>query len=314
MSSRHLVDTEIAPMLDMLPSLEITTESLPGVRAIFATPMPDMPAPAIEPEHVLVPGRNGAPDVCVRIFDPPGRGSEAALLHIHGGGMVLGFSAGSDVANAAMAVALGVLIVSVDYRLAPETPFPGPQEDCMAALDWMVANAAARRIDPSRIGVIGDSAGAGLAASVALMARDDGKLSLRGQFLTYPMLDHRTGSDEKPGLPHTGEFVWTRSSNRFGWNALRGDYGCDDARAGWFSPALAEDLSGLPPTFIAAGALDLFLEENLEYTGRLAAAGVAVELHVYPGAFHAFNIVPTAQITQNYNRDLAASITKLLLA
>lgn len=301
-------------MLDILPSLEITTESLPGIRAIFATPMPDMPVPAIDPEHLLVPGRNGAPDVCVRIFDPPGRASEAALLHIHGGGMVLGFSAGSDVANAAMAVALDVLIVSVDYRLAPETPFPGPQEDCIAALDWMVSNAAERRMDLSRIGVIGDSAGAGLAACVALIARDEGKLSLRGQFLTYPMLDHRTGSDEKPGLPHTGEFVWTRSSNRFGWNALRGDYACDDARAGWFSPAMADDLSGLPPTFIATGALDLFLEENLEYTNSLAAAGVPVELHVYPGAFHAFNIVPTAQITQNYSRDLAASITNLLLA
>ena len=314
MDTRHLVDPEIAPMLDAFPALEFTAETLPVIRAIFDTPMPDAPAPAIEPEQLFVQARNGAPDVRVLVFDPPGRTGQAAVLHIHGGGMVLGYTPSNDIANAAMAVALGVMIVSVDYRLAPETPFPGPQEDCMAALDWIVANAAARGIDPSRIAVAGDSAGGGLAASVALMARDEGNISLRAQFLTYPMLDHRTGSDEKPGLPHTGEFIWTRSSNRFGWDALRGDYACDDERRGWFSPALAAGLSGLPPTFIATGALDLFLEEDLEYVRRLAGAGVPVELHVYPGAFHAFNIMPIARITQNYNRDLAAAISAMLLA
>ncbi len=314
LNTRHLVDPEIAPMLDAFPPLEFTAETLPAIRAIFGTPMPGAPATAIEPEQALIKGRGDAPDVRVLIFDPLGRTQQAAILHIHGGGMVMGYTPSNDIANAALAVALGVMIVSVDYRLAPETPFPGPQDDCMAALDWIVANAAERSIDPSRIAVMGDSAGGGLAASVALMARDEGSVSLRAQFLTYPMLDHRTGSEEKPGLPHTGEFIWTRAHNRFGWEALRGDYPCDDARAGWFSPALAADLSGLPPTFIATGALDLFLEEDLEYVRRLAGAGVPVELHVYPGAFHAFNIMPTAQITQNYNRDLAAAISTMLLA
>lgn len=301
-------------MLDAFPALEFTAETLPIVRAIFDTPIPDAPPPAIEPEQLCIQGRNGAPDVRVMIFDPPGRATRAAILHMHGGGMVLGYTPSNDMANAAMAVALGVMIVSVDYRLAPEAPFPGPQEDCMAALDWIVANAAARRIDASRIAVMGDSAGGCLAASVALMARDEGKVSLRAQFLTYPMLDHRTGTEQQPGLPHTGDFIWTRPSNRFGWEALRGDYTCDDERAGWFSPALAADLSGLPPTFIATGALDLFVEEDLEYARKLAGAGVPVELHVYPGAFHGFNIIPTARITQNYNRDLAAAISTMLLA
>lgn len=301
-------------MLDAFPALEFTAETLPVIRAIFGTPMPDAPTPALEPEQMLIKGRNGAPDVRILIFDPPGRTGKAAILHIHGGGMVLGYTAANDVANAAMAVALGIMIVSVDYRLAPEAPFPGPQEDCMAALDWIVANSAARGIDPSRIAVAGDSAGGGLAASVALMARDEGHISLRAQFLTYPMLDHRTGTEERPGLPHTGEFIWSRAHNQFGWEALRGDYACGDAHAGWFSPALATDLAGLPPTFIATGALDLFLEEDLEYVRRLAGAGVPVELHVYPGAFHAFNIMPTAQITQSYNRDMAAAISRLLLA
>ncbi len=301
-------------MLDAFPPLEFTAETLPGIRAIFGTPMPDAPTPVLEPEQIFAKGRNGAPDVRILIFDPPGRTGKAAILHIHGGGMVLGYTAANDLANAALAVALGVMIVSVDYRLAPEAPFPGPQEDCMAALDWIVDNADVRGIDTSRIAVAGESAGGGLAAAVALMARAEGTIRLRAQFLTYPMLDYRTGTEQSPGLQHTGEFIWTRSHNRFGWDALRGDYACDDVRAGWFSPALATDLSGLPPTFIATGALDLFLEENLEYVRRLAGAGVPVELHVYPGAFHAFNIMPTARITQNYNRDLAAAISAMLLA
>lgn len=314
LDTRHLVDPEIAPMLDAFPALEFTAETLPTIRTIFGTPVPDAQVPAIDPEEVFVKGRNGAPDVRVLIFDPPNRSSDAAILHIHGGGMVLGYTPSNDLANAVLATSLGVTIVSVDYRLAPETPFPGPQEDCMAALDWIATNAAARSIDPSKIAVMGDSAGGGLAASVALMVRDEKHISLLAQFLTYPMLDHQTGTDEKPGLPHTGEFIWTRSHNQFGWEALRGDYACDDARAGWFSPALAQDLAGLPPTFIATGALDLFLEEDIEYARRLAEVGVPVELHVYPGAFHAFNIMPTARITQNYNRDLAVAISTMLLS
>lgn len=314
MDTRHLVDPEIVPILEAFPPLDFTAETLPAIRVMFGTPMSGSPSPCIEPEQIFVKGRDGAPDVRVLIFDPPSRTGKAALLHIHGGGMVLGYTAANDVANAAMAVALGVMIVSVDYRLAPETPFPGPQEDCMAALDWIVANSVERGIAPSRIAVMGDSAGGGLAASVGLMARDEAKVTLRAQFLTYPMLDHRTGTDERLGLAHTGEFIWTRAHNRFGWGALRGDYACDDARASWFSPALAENLSGLPPTFIATGALDLFLEEDLDYVRRLAGAGVWVELHVYPGAFHAFNIMPTAQITQTYNHDLAAAISTMLLA
>jgi acetyl esterase len=314
LNTRHLVDPEIAPLLDAFPSLEFSNEMLAGIREMFGTPLPDAPQPAFEPKQILIPGRHGAPDVPLLIFDPPGRTTQAAILHIHGGGMVLGNAAMGNISNAALAISLGIMIASVDYRLAPETPFPGPQEDCMSALDWMVSNAAARGIDPLRIAVMGESAGGGLAASAALMARDEGKVSLRAQFLTYPMLDHRTGTDARPGLSNTGEFIWTRAHNQFGWEALRGDYVCDNTRAGWFSPALAKDLSGLPPTFVATGALDLFLEEDLEYVRRLAGAGVPTELHVYPGAFHAFNMMPSARITQDYNRDLKAAISTMLLA
>lgn len=314
MISRHLVDPEIAPLFDLFPAFTVSSDTLEDLRSLLTTPAPDAPAPAIEPEHIFVKGRGGAPDVPVLIFDPPGRTAQAALLHTHGGGMVAGHAMANTLSNAALAVQLGVMIVSVDYRLAPETPFPGALADCMAALDWMVSQAKDRNLDPAHLAVMGESAGGGLAASVALMAREEGSVALSAQFLTYPMLDHRTGTDKKLGLPHTGEFIWNRVSNQFCWDAYRGDYACDDKRKGLFSPALAEDLSGLPPTFVATGALDLFVEEDLEYCRRLAGAGVPVELHIYPGAFHAFNAMPTAQVTQNYNRDLAAAIAKMLLA
>ncbi len=312
MDTRHLVDPELRPALDLVPMFEFSAETLHATRAFLDTPLPTAPAPAFEPERAVAKGRHGAPDVPLSIFDPPGRTSRACLLHIHGGGMIMGSAAMNILANAALAAALGVLIVSVDYRLAPETPFPGPQDDCMAALDWIVASAQARGVDPSGIAVMGESAGGGLAASVALMARGEGRIALCGQFLTYPMLDHRTGTRERPGFAHTGEFVWTRAHNQYGWEALRGDYGCDDERAGWFSPSLAKDLAGLPPTYIATASLDLFLEENLDYANRLAGAGVPLELHVYPGAFHGFNMAATARVTRAYQRDLAAAIGALL--
>ena len=140
------------------------------------------------------------------------------------------------------------------------------------------------------------------------MARDLGGPALAGQLLTYPMLDHRTGGDACPYRnPVTGEFIWTRASNRFGWSALRGAYAADDQRRGWFSPSLADDLSGLPPAYIATGSLDLFFDENLDYARRLAAAGVPVDLHSYAGAIHAFNAIPTAAISQRFTAGLLAA-------
>jgi acetyl esterase/lipase len=212
-----------------------------------------------------------------------------------------------------VAAALGIPVASVEYRLAPEHPFPAPQDDCFAALEWLAANAADLGVDPQRIGIIGESAGGGLAAAVALMARDRGGPALAAQFLTYPMLDHRTGSDGCPyGNPTTGEFVWTRTRNVFGWEALRGDYQPNDARKGWFSPTLADDLAGLPATWIGTGSLDLFLDEDLDYARRMIAAKVPVELHSYPGAIHAFNAVAEAGIAKAFNRDLLGAIARLL--
>ena len=207
---------------------------------------------------------------------------------------MLGKPEGSQGRNQSLASELGCVVVSVDYRLAPETPHPGPIEDCYAALKWMHAHADELGIDPARIAVGGESAGGGLAACLALLARDRGEIPLVFQLLIYPMLDDRTVTEAEPH-PFAGAFIWTRDSNRFGWTSLLGCEPGGDEVSPYAAASRATDLKGLPPTFIAVGSLDLFLEEDLEYTRRLLRAGVSTELHIYPGAYHAFNMVPDAE-------------------
>jgi len=309
MDTRHLVDREIAPLLDMFPPVDLGGTPIAEVREKAGTVYAFMPPPAIVPEEISVPSIHGGPVIAVYLYRPstvrPGGG---AILHIHGGGMVMGSAKQIQTGPAALAMAAGVPVASVEYRLAPEHPFPAPQEDCHSALVWLAGQADALGFDPKRIIVAGESAGGGLAAALAIMARDLGGPSIAGQLLTYPMLDHRTGGDACPyANPNTGEFIWTRASNRFGWTALQGDYAADDARKGWFSPSLTEDLAGLPPAYIATGSLDLFFDENLDYARRLTAAGVPVELHSYAGAIHAFNAVPGAAIAERCNAGLMAA-------
>jgi acetyl esterase/lipase len=189
--------------------------------------------------------------------------------------------------------------VAVDYRLAPETPFPGNVEDCYSALLWLYQNAGAMGIDPQRIAVIGTSAGGGLAAALCLLARDRGVIPVAFQGLLMPMLDDRTVTRfEANPNPNLGEFIWTHANNSFAWRALlNGEPGGDNVSC-YAAPARATDLSGLPPTYLSIGALDLFVEETLDYGKRLLAAGVPVDLHVYAGAPHAYNGIADAQASQ----------------
>lgn len=309
MSTRHLVDAELLPLLDLMPPTDLAAMDLNELRAASNARYAFLGAPAIAPVVHTIAGPGGPLEVY--LYDPaPGVPGRAALLHIHGGGMIMGAASVMQAGPAAMAQGLGIPVASVEYRLAPEHPFPAPQEDCLAALKWLVS---LPEVDAERVGVIGESAGGGLAASVALMARDLGGPALAAQFLTYPMLDHRTGGDEcRHNNATTGEFIWTRASNRFGWGALKGGYEPVDHRKGWFSPSLAEDLAGLPPTWIGTGSLDLFYDEDLDYARRLVAAGVAVELHSYPGAIHAFNAVAGSRLAQAFNRDLMSAIAHWL--
>ena len=313
MDTRHLVDREIAPIIDLFPRVDLDAAPIEQIRAKAAETYSFLPPPVIAPEKLFVPSIHGGPDIMVFLYRPAAtRPGSGAILHIHGGGMVLGSVEQMQAGPAALAAAAGVPVASVEYRLAPEHPFPAPQEDCHSALAWLAGQAGALGFDAGRIVVAGESAGGGLAAALAIMARDLGGPAIAGQLLTYPMLDHRTGGDACPyANPTTGEFIWTRASNRFGWRALQGGYKADDARRGWFSPSLAEDLTGLPPAYIATGSLDLFFDENLDYARRLVAAGVPVDLHSYAGAIHAFNAIPDAALSQRFNGGLLAAATAM---
>ena len=311
-TSRHLVDPEIEMMLEM-PSFDLTPESLPEIRANPMFSGEGLPPPPFPVREAFAPVAGG-PDVRLLVMDPPSQArGRGAVLYIHGGGMVVGSADSSLADKPQLALEHDCVVVSVDYRLAPETPFPGPQKDNYAALLWLASHAEELGVDPGRIVVMGGSAGGGLAASLALMVRDRGGPSLAGQVLIYPMLDWRTGGpDDLYKNRHTGEFIWTRDKNRFGWDALRGGYQPSDERKAWFSPALADDLANLPPTYIATGALDLFLDEDLDYARRLVDCGVRCELHVYPGAIHAFEMVPDTGLAEQAAMDLRRGLGRLL--
>ncbi len=235
-----------------------------------------------------IAGANGQPSVSIMIVNARAGASRPAILHLHGGGFVLGKPEDSLRDLQVICRELDCVGVSVDYRLAPETTFAGSIEDNYAGLKWLYANAAELGADPTRIAVMGESAGGGHAALLALAARDRGEIPLAFQCLIYPMLDDRTGSSRK--VPrHVGTLIWTPENNRFGWESFLG------AKAGGASaprgavPARSVDLSGLPPTFIGVGTLDLFCEEDIDYAQRLSAAGVLIEPIVVPGAFHGFD-------------------------
>ncbi|WP_070152456.1 alpha/beta hydrolase [Sphingobium phenoxybenzoativorans] len=302
MSSRHLIETDLIATLEALPVIDFATVDLPPLRAAMDQMFADMPMPEglpVSVERKSVPGENGAPDVGIMIYTPTaGEAPFPALLHIHGGGYVIGSAAMTEAANRARSAEMGCVIVSVDYRLAPETAHPGLIEDCYAALRYLHGNAGALNVDSKRIGVTGESAGGGLAAALAVMARDKGEFPIAFQHLIYPMLDDRTCTMAEPH-PHCGEFIWTPDQNRFGWSAYLGHAPGAEAKP-YAAAARSDDLSGLPPAFIAVGAIDLFMEENLEFARRLTRAGVPVELHVYPGAFHGFDMAADAAVSKAF--------------
>jgi acetyl esterase/lipase len=316
MNSHHLVDPELVSILDLIPATALTQESLATNRASSAAilasmSVPDYPNVTVRERHV--PGPEGAPDIRILLYQPTTQTAQstAALLWLHGGGYVSGSVDLEDIRARAMAAELGCVMVSVDYRLAPETPFPGSLEDCYAVLRWLYANAGALGVDTGRLAVGGGSAGGGLAAALALLARDRGEVPLIFQVLIAPMLDDRTVTLDPPH-PYTGEFIWTRESNRFGWTSLLSQEPGSDGISPYAAAARAENLARLPATFIAVGALDLFLEEDMEYARRLIRAGVPTELHVYPGVYHGFQMVPSAWVTQAVARDQISAIRRAL--
>ncbi len=216
--------------------------------------------------------------------DAPG----SAALYLHGGGMIFGLEhigALYDLVVREYVAASGVPMLVVDYRVAPEHPHPTPVEDCYGALVWLAAHAADLGVDVARLAVMGDSAGGGLAAGVSLMARDRGGPAISQQVLIYPMLDDRPATPDPQMQPF---LTWTYDDNVTGWGALLGVGAGGDEVSPYAAPARADDLAGLPDTYIDVGDLDVFRNEDIAYARRLADAGVPTELHVYPGCPHAF--------------------------
>lgn len=310
--SRALVDPEAAVLIDALPLIDLSDATLAIARERGAVD-PRLFDARLEPSVVEVERQYGPP-VGALLFDPP-RSARArgAILHLHGGGMVMGSPDMARIFMPEIALRHELVVLSVDYRLAPETVFPGQLDDAEAVLHWLMARASDLAVDPDRILLMGESAGGGLAAALALRLRDRSGPGLAGLILTYPMLDHRTGG---AGDPHdhgpAGQFIWTSVRNRYGWDALRGGQSIDPAEAGWFSPATAKSLIDLPLTFLATGSLDLFLAENLEFARRLCAAGNATEFHIYSGAIHGFDLLRRSRLARQYRRDLSAWLDAVL--
>ena len=300
-------------VLSVLPEklLDLTDISVTraGLDALMSQmPSPELPA-QISVEEAQIPGIGTDPDVPIRIYKPESLPPNApGLVWIHGGGMVLGSAEMDDAGSAAMAEQHQCVVISVDYRLAPENPYPAPLHDCYAALKWFAKNANSLGVSSDRIAIGGASAGGGLAAGTALMARDKGGPDLIFQLLVFPMLDHRNETPSSFGTSDTR--VWNREANIIAWEAYLNNI---EPIPSYASPSITDDLSGLPPTYINVGTLDIFVDEDIDYAARLSQAGVPVELHVYPGAFHGSNgFVAESSLSLRWAADQSAALEAAL--
>lgn len=300
-----LMDPEIAVAIASAPiNGPLSAEVLPAMRSNMRTlaAAMELTDQVVRTDHEIE-----SPDgfrFAIRVHravDAPG--GQPIVVWLHGGGMIAGTHLIDDIRFDKWCPAFGVVGVAVDYGLAPERPYPGPLEDCYTALRWAHDHAVEIGGDPARIGIGGNSAGGGLAAGLGLLARDRGEIAVAWQALVYPMLDDRMITTSSSwDVP-----IWPPASNDFGWSAylagVGGRGGADVPAYG--APARAADVAGLPPTFIGVGALDGFLDEDVDYATRLLRAGVPTELHVYPGAPHGFDLMmPGTQLARRARRHL----------
>jgi acetyl esterase/lipase len=290
------------------PSLELLAE----MRALPPrVPFDPVPPAGVQRDERHVPGLGAAPGVAVRIYRPvePAAPALPTILWFHGGGLVVASHDTDQAFLDALVAETGCIAVSVEYRLAPETPYPGAIDDCFAALTFVREHAAELGADASRVAVGGFSAGGGLAAALALRARDQG-VALVHQHLIYPMLDDRQSTPSSRWELLAG---WTRELNTFAWQCYLGELYGGDAVPAYAAPARADDLRGLAPAYVHVGGLDGFVSENVAYAARLIAAGVPTELHVVPAAPHGFDFfAPDAAISRAANAISDAALRRVL--
>lgn len=286
----------LAAVAEQMP-LSMTAEMIPMMRQGTPIDIDDqtLAAAGITRRDVTISGFEGA-EIGVSVLaraDHTGFGP--GIFYTHGGGMVAGDRMAGVQVLLPWIAAHDAVVVTVEYRLAPEFPDPYPVEDCYAALVWAADHAAEIGVDADRLIIAGISAGGGLAAGTALLARDRGGPRLTGQMLICPMLDDR--DQTVSSTQYDGAGLWDRSSNVMGWTALLGDRRATDDVSIYAAPARATDLSGLPPAFIDCGSAEVFRDEDVAYATALWAAGVQAELHVWPGGFHGFDLLaPTSAI------------------
>lgn len=303
---RWALDSEIARLMTAAPKIPVlTSENLAERRSqMLAQATPPTSFDRVTRSDLRVPGPPGAPDVLVRVYESPSTSSpRPVIVAIHGGGLVMGSYIQDDARLARWCYELGLMAISVDYRLAPEHPYPRALEDCYAVLTWVFANAGAWTLDPDRVGLFGTSAGGGLAASLALFARERGEVRPAFQLLVYPMLDDRqqTPSSNRP-VP-----IWPREANEFGWRCYLGEKAKGSEVPSTAAPARAEDLAGLPPAFVCVGTADVFCDEDIAYAQRLIQHDVPTELHVYAGAPHGLiNLFSTSMLARRCEADMDA--------
>jgi acetyl esterase/lipase len=307
----YAYDAELLPRIPDLPVIDVS--DLAATRAVMAGRQQlaagiGLP-PGVTMERLKVPATAGTPEVPVLVFTPDGGTARPALVYMHGGGFVLGNAEGDRFLPARIAAETPAVVVSVDYRLAPEHPFPAPVEDCYAALAWTARHAGDLGVDPARIGIGGVSAGGGLAAGVALLARDRGGPALCFQLLDVPELDDRL---DTPSMREFGDTpLWSRPNATASWQHYLGPQ-ADGARVSpYAAPARAADLSGLPPAYVSVCQFDPLRDEGIEYAQRLVRHGVPTELHLFPGTFHgSAGSVPTAGVSARMRAELLDALRR----
>jgi acetyl esterase/lipase len=318
-SVRPPFDPELQPFLDAMLANIPATVSVEDVETMRTGSIATFPpieqiieGTGVRHREFSVPGPLGAPEIILSVFDTEGpRESPAPVFYnIHGGGMIVGDRFTGAEMFPRLVSLFDAVVVSVEYRLAPENPHPAPVEDCYAGLEWTARHAGQLRVDPDRVIVMGGSAGGGLAAAVVLLARDRQGPPVFAQMLLCPMLDDR--NETVSSHQFTDGTAWNRNYNLMGWQALLGaaQGGPDVSQYG--APARATDLSGLPPTYIDVGSAEVFRDEDVAYAGRIWAAGGSAELHVWSGGFHGFEMVRDAAISRASAAARESWITRIL--
>jgi acetyl esterase len=308
----YAFDPELAAVVPMIPSLDGTDPA--AMRAglsemIAALPAPDMTG--VDCEDRRIPGRPSDPEVPIRIYRPAQRHTRGAVYSVHGGGFIAGGLDTDHALGVELARELGAVVVAVDYRLAPETPFPGPLEDVYAGLVWIAENADELGIDPARIAIQGISAGGGLCAALALLARDRNGPHIAFQFLAVPELDDRLSTPSMTAFTDTP--LWDRPKAIASWDFYLGPGRAGSADVSEYAaPARATDLAGLPPAYVSVMHFDPLRDEGIAYALAMLAAGVSVELHLFPGTFHASMIIQYAVISQREQAEMVAVLRQAL--